>query len=100
MATTVSVLIGDKRVTALMAQETQLVVDLVQNLQLCPFRLATWTDIFLPLFLRDGIALNILVDTVYPPLDCIHRGAIIDIVIGPVYGTLLALFCLRSGMSV
>lgn len=100
MATTVSVLVGNKRVAALMAQEAQLVVDLIQNLQLCPFRLTTWTDIFLSLFLRDGIALHIFVDTVNAPFDCIDCGAIIDEVIGSVDGTLLAFFRLRSGMSV
>lgn len=72
----------------------------IEDLELCPFGLAAWTFVFFALGGGDRQALYELGDGVDAPFYGVDGGAVVDEVVGAVYGALLAFFGFGAGVSV
>lgn len=66
--------------------------DFVKDLELRPFGLAARAFVLFALVFGDRVALHGFVDGVDAPFDGVDGGAVIDEVVGAVYGALLAFF--------
>ena len=71
----------------------------IENLELCPFGLAARTFVLFAFGGGDRQALYELGDGVDAPFYGVDGGAIVDEVVGAVYGALLAFFGFGAGVS-